>query len=273
LLLPPLNPACPLSRGLVFAMLGSATGTYRAQDSARGNHGTLMNMDPATDWVFDAELGRKGLDYGGGSSEHVLVATPFVVAAPITMACWFITDTNTSDAGMINIVNASTEQCFTMYRNDSPAAVRAFTRAGGTAYATSPSGITVGKLHHAAVVFATPSYRVAYLDGVAGAPNTTSQTPSGIDTATVGCQHWAGAMADFFNGRIIDPMVWNRALSAHEIAALANPSNVMLEVGGQPLIEVPSFKTYFYGALGGAPPATFKPYWIPQRSRVLGVSA
>ena len=57
-----LNPYSPLANGLVFAGLGALPGTTHYHDSSlHGNDGTLTNMDPATDWTWVPELGRRGV--------------------------------------------------------------------------------------------------------------------------------------------------------------------------------------------------------------------
>ena len=83
----------PLGRGLVYAGLGSGPGTLRATDSSiQRNHGTLTNMNPATDWVWAQELGRKGLDFDGDEYVNVpdaaslRLSTAFTLAAHITHA-------------------------------------------------------------------------------------------------------------------------------------------------------------------------------------------
>ena len=62
-----LNTDSPLSRGLVGCWLMGAAqhwGSAKLLDlSPYGNHGTLQNMDPQTDWVHDGT--RAGLDFDG----------------------------------------------------------------------------------------------------------------------------------------------------------------------------------------------------------------
>lgn len=58
----------PLARGLVGCWLFNEGGGSRVFDSARRNHGTLTNMDPASDWV-NGKFGR-ALDFDG-SDDYV----------------------------------------------------------------------------------------------------------------------------------------------------------------------------------------------------------
>jgi hypothetical protein len=61
---------------------------YRLLDrSGRGNHGTLTNMDAATDWVVDG--GRYALDFDGSNDFADLGTTQFLtVGEPYTLSWW-----------------------------------------------------------------------------------------------------------------------------------------------------------------------------------------
>lgn len=66
-------------------------------------------------------------------------------------------------------------------------------------------------------VFASSTSRTVYLDGVAATTNTTSATPTGTTTFSVGGR--AGVLP--FSGSLADVALWNVALSADDINALA----------------------------------------------------
>jgi len=87
---------------------------------------------------------------------------------------------------------------------------------------TSASATTVNTWHHAAGVFASSTSRTAYLDGVAGAENTTNIGTQATATAiNVGARTASGGVAAYFNGDIAEFGIWNAALTAAEIASLA----------------------------------------------------
>ena len=80
------------------------------------------------------------------------------------------------------------------------------------------SGVNAATWHHCAGVFASASSRVAYLDSVASAEQTTQQVTSGLATVDIG--NFNGV--DLLNGRIAEVGIWNVALTAAEIASLAD---------------------------------------------------
>ncbi|MHC4398600.1 MAG: LamG domain-containing protein [Planctomycetota bacterium] len=54
-----LNRAAKLARGLVFAGLGQFSGTEKYCDASLFRcHGALVNLDPASDWAYEAALRR-----------------------------------------------------------------------------------------------------------------------------------------------------------------------------------------------------------------------
>lgn len=73
----PINHESPFARGLSGFWLGGSPGfkSRRWIDlSGRGNHGTLTNMNPVTDWVgVQNRHGFGGLDFSSGATEYVNV--------------------------------------------------------------------------------------------------------------------------------------------------------------------------------------------------------
>jgi len=242
LILPPLNPACAYSRGLLAAYLGSAPGTYRAQDSSiYHRHANLPNSDPVTGWATAQGLGRMAVALDGANDYVDAPVTGTFVASVSFWARWDV---------------AGTWQYACDVRTD-----------GGLGYIARTSDNVL-----------TASAGTKYVDGIPGIALATSTwhnvTVVGI-SLTIPTKIILGAknsLNERITGGIADMCIWNRALSPSEIAALADRSNVMLEVGGEPLIWTPSFKTYFYGALaaGGATPWL---YAHRRSSRVIGACA
>ena len=76
-----INYDAPLADGLVFAGLGGhgCVGSMVYPDSSLyANHGTLTNMDAATDWVWCDELKRFGLYFNNsGNAQVQLSRLPF----------------------------------------------------------------------------------------------------------------------------------------------------------------------------------------------------
>jgi hypothetical protein len=70
-------------------------------------------------------------------------------------------------------------------------------------------------------VWSSNANRVAYLDGVAGTPETTARTVSSIDSFRIGARVLSGTEALYFNGDIGHVTVWNVALTAGQLLKLA----------------------------------------------------
>jgi len=83
--------AHPFSRGLVGRWpLNEGTGNKVFDYSGNGNHGTLTNMDPATDWVS----GRNGLGFAldfDGDNDNILVGDVFEIGSEISVLFWATT--------------------------------------------------------------------------------------------------------------------------------------------------------------------------------------
>jgi hypothetical protein len=89
------NPQAPrgLFDGIVFD--GSLAGVHRAgtyfhDASGLANHGTLTNMDPATDWVWSSVLGRWALDLDG-DNDYLNVPASSTLDSDVpalTLATW-----------------------------------------------------------------------------------------------------------------------------------------------------------------------------------------
>jgi hypothetical protein len=85
----------------------------------------------------------------------------------------------------------------------------------------SESGISDGQWHHIGFVW-DGSYRILYYDGIQVAKDTAAQNP--LKPADGGLHIGAGktlSAGTFFSGLIDDVRIYDRALSAEEIAALA----------------------------------------------------
>ena len=264
-----LNHEVPLLRGNVFAGLGSGPGSARFDDSSiYRNDGTLTNMAPATDWVQSAELGRWALAFDHTNSETV--TTPLVLdTTTFTLATW-ATDVPANQGGIIAHNAAQSYKTLSLSLYDSSASNFACYLGDGGSYTKTYAMIPTDgwtTWHHYCVSRQSGGTPRFFRDGkeysaVVGTAYTS--------TATIVL---AGVYRRF-GGTACDEMIYNRALTPHEIAALAEPSNTLLSYGGQDAIWTPGLKTYFYattgGAAGGATPWL---YAHRRSSRILGVSA
>ncbi|MFQ5640830.1 MAG: LamG domain-containing protein, partial [bacterium] len=202
--------------GLVGAWVPSLgfQGTQLFDVSGYGNHGTLTNMDPATDWV----VGEKGLalDFDG-SNDYVNMGDLFDGLTQVTISAWGKWGSGTPSSNdafvgkhnsfMIRPGNADNRIIF--YIRDS---VSWFNSGDST------SNINDGQWHH--FVGKYDGNRVSiWMDGVEeNASNVGAKTlNSNAENFQVGR---LGSTNQYWNGSIDDVRIYNRALLPSEIVEL-----------------------------------------------------
>lgn len=103
--------------------------------------------------------------------------------------------------------------------------------------------MTAGTWAHGGAVFASTTSRTAYINGVAGTTETTSRVPSGINQVTIGVESFSsGSLGTPWNGQLAEVGVWDAALDANEMAALAK--------GFSPLLIRPMNLVYYWQLVG-----------------------
>lgn len=163
-----------------------------------------------------------------GTNDALRTTTAPVTAAPLTIACWF---NQTASAGQLLVsigVNGGVDRFQIFTNGPITQAVAATSIQGGTSAQSVFAGVpTAGQWHHAAGVFESTTSRTAYWNGVAGTPNTTSATPSGVNSVVIGARYNT-TLGAYFGGSIAEVGIWNAALTADEIASLAAGFNPRL---------------------------------------------
>jgi len=156
-----------------------------------------------------------------GTNQHMTTASSPVSAYPMTLAAWAKVDTASTDQAILSVnQNASPNHRIVIYRsaiNDVRA--QSFGSSNATAI-TSYAG--TGVWFHIAGVFSSSSSRVVYSNGVGSAVDATTSTINALDEIIIGARRATTGMGLYFNGNIAEAGVWNVALSAAEIASLAD---------------------------------------------------
>jgi len=156
-------------------------------------------------------------DFNGSSDRATNSGAP-ATAAPLTLACWFRADTLPGVSCLMSLHGSGSGHSFSMIVEDTPKKLKARINGGATALAVHGTTVTTGQWYHACAVFTTTTSRDIYLDGVSPVNNTTSQTPTSINTSYLGTIN-AGSFPH--DGQLAEVAVWNVALSAAEIASLS----------------------------------------------------
>lgn len=148
-----------------------------------------------------------------------------LTAAPITIAAWVYPENVTDVMYVISLHKAAAASAdhFVLqfggaFAGD-PVRAQCNGAGAGVVAAATTTGYSANAWHHGCAVFASATDRRAFLDGGGKGTNTTSRTPTGIDSTAVGALDigTTGAMT----GRVAELGIWNVALTDAEVAALA----------------------------------------------------
>lgn len=237
-----INYEAPLAEGLVFAGLGGhgCVGSMVYPDSSLyGNHGKLINMDAATDWVWSPELGRWGQAFDRSYVD--VSAVPIGYAPAFSIAAWIRPTATPGDQCAIYCEGPLTGDYTLNYLyidNASPASLCFDQYPPGGGRLRAPAVVDLGKLVHVAYVRRAAGEEL-YVGGIVCETRATPEAYSGLSPTGMRIGRRADHYTRYFAGQIYDVVAARRALSPSEISALADPSNVDLRVGGVPLILPP----------------------------------
>jgi hypothetical protein len=241
-----LNVESPLARGAIFAGLGAFAGGLHYHDSVAelkgggGNHGTLTNMDPPTDWVWSPELGRMVLDFGDGINDYIgsFAKDPSVGLSGLSCSCWHYSSITGNSRGLVGA-----------WTNDTNMSFLFFTGSADYLYFRLLTSVTSTVVSTTMVQSASPSWKslVGTWNGATmrlyvnaqeeGTPQARTGTIAFPASANFEICRYASNNSTTLVGRLADVILHSRALSQSEISALADQSNVLLRCGGVDLIQ------------------------------------
>jgi hypothetical protein len=168
------------------------------------------------------------LTFVGASSQRLSGNAPFT-AAPFTFSAWIQLSSTAANETFFNINNngGTSTALFQVYFTTTNKRLAVLTRNGagiGQTFSAVNSITATDTWYHIAGVFAGADSRTAYVNGTAGTTETTSVTPSaaGLVTMSLGVERYNGAYAAYLDGKMAEAAVWDVALSADEITALAD---------------------------------------------------
>lgn len=217
----PVNWSSPINRGLAYwgLALPNNSGGSRLFDLCGRREGTLNNI-ASTDWVPAKRPGTLGkcLNFNGTTS--YVDCGSLVLTDEMSASCWFLT--TTVSAGLRDMVascNAAGTAFAYLFEINNTAARLGY-RHSGTSLISS-TNLAANTWYHGAFVRSgsTGNWTVTfYVNGVAdGSTSSITGNPQG-GTQTLALGR-LGASANFFHsGQIDSPRIYERALSADDIA-------------------------------------------------------
>lgn len=168
----------------------------------------------------------RGLD---GATQYLRIDPTPVLAAPLTMACWFYTTDDTAYQ-MLMASNEDLAGRFDRFHLTAQGSVAgdplgANTQDGASGgNALTSTGFSINTWHHACGVFAAANSRAVYLDGGGKGTDATNVVPTSLDRFSIGAD-WRsdgdGLPRFFLNGGVAEAAVWNVALTDAEVLILA----------------------------------------------------
>jgi hypothetical protein len=229
----------PSATGLVFAGLGRHThSTHYRDSSAFNNHGTLTNMEPATDWVWSDYLQRWVLDFDGTDDRVVISGineTKYDFAGAFSVGLWV--RPVACDQYDIAISNCTSQgKGWRLWTRDAASQKWYFEGYDGAVKNTvSTTGIVLNAWQHVMGVYDGTNLAI-YVNGKAeGTPTACGATTYGgggySSMGQIGAMPGNAGVTSFqryFIGRVGDPTIHKRDLSPAEIRILANPADPML---------------------------------------------
>jgi hypothetical protein len=227
------------------------------QDSSgKGNNGTI-NGDPT--WVAAGKVGSALRFDGDGDYVDCGAGATLNITNGVTIAAWIKLSVTGLDQKIVgNQDNSTGGYKMTVYTNDrvefeirtsAGAGTLNRTVAGGTALAT-------GVWYHVVGVYSEGGYLRTYVNGVLDRELiTTAVLGTSTGTLKIGCEPYT-TTANFFNGIIDDLRIYNKALSAGEIAYLGDET----PADGKLYVPVPSVAELYSGEPQGSRKIDLKDY-------------
>ena len=216
-----LNRDCPQAQGLVaWWPLGGASGKVFVPDLS-GKHHLAPGTAPGS--VTLGNDGRPALSFVAASSQYLTVGTAPVDAVPLTLTAWGKADSSTQTP--IYIGGVANDNFFRIVLVSGKVRANCGTLTGPTqANAITSASYTTGAWQLFGATFASTSSRTVYLNGGNSVNETTSISPTAVNTRVfVGTGITvADAILQPWNGDLGETGVWNVALSADMHARLYN---------------------------------------------------
>jgi hypothetical protein len=194
--------------------------------SLYGNHGTLTNMDPATDWVVSG--GRGALDFDGSNDRVVFSASSaFSLGKLWTAAAWVSTTGSGTFRTILSAFKTSTSNRNFFLGVNTANCARCYITIPGFVGVEGTVTVT-GRFAHVCATYDGNIIRL-YVDGKPDGTVSTTGTPT-ADSGDFAIGSITTAGAEHFSGAMDDVLLCNRPLTVQEIQIISRRRGIAYEL-------------------------------------------
>ena len=212
------------------------SGITASDSSGNFNDGDLMGD---TSWTNSGKFGNALSFNGINGYVSVDDADILDITDELTIEAWIVANVNNTYKSIVVKGDAFSEKIINyglhIQAEVNPGTLRFFVFYGGSyKFVNSTSQVpTDDKWHHVAVTVNTTTDIVKfYIDGLpAGIPTFTASLPISTSTLEIGRhRHFSSSASQYFDGKIDEVRIWNRALDEGEILDNFNLSKVLIDI-------------------------------------------
>jgi hypothetical protein len=164
-----------------------------------------------------------------GTSDYARLASAVIATHPVTLACWANVTSIAASITTLGVTSSADQSRQSIGITATTGAAHIQTDSGASAaVGVSATGVTINTWQHLCGACSAANSRIAYRNGVAGTTETTSRTPASLSRTSIGVRD-TNTQANWVPGLVAHAAIWNVALTAEEILALAkgwNPTRI-----------------------------------------------
>ncbi len=168
--------------------------------------------------------------FDDAQNEYLEIDQAVVTGVPLTLACWFKSDSITLSQYLIYIADKDVAtHAFALSASGAAGGdpIRAVTYGGTLTSAASTAGYNANTWHHACGVFAATNSRAAYLDGGNKGTGNVDKIPANLDRTSI-ARAGDSTPGFYVSGYVTEAAIWNAVLTDEEVAILAKGFSPLL---------------------------------------------